>query len=80
VVWPWKGGVQRAVVELKILRGALEKALERGIEQTLEYRDRCGAAEAHLVIFDRDPARRWEEKIYRRVEDRGAGKVVVWGM
>jgi hypothetical protein len=81
VVWPWKGGTQRAVIELKILRGSKEKTLEQGLAQTLEYVDRCGgAAEAHLVIFDRNPTRSWEEKIYRQEEERGGRKVVVWGM
>jgi hypothetical protein len=80
VVWPWKGGVQKAAIELKILRGSLEKTLARGIEQILAYQDRTGAPEAHLVIFDREPAKPWSEKIYRRVEDRAGRRVVVWGM
>ncbi|MBI4605139.1 MAG: ATP-binding protein [Planctomycetes bacterium] len=84
VVWPRKGSdegrEQRAVIELKVLRGDLEKALQLGLEQTLEYQDRTASPEAHLVIFDRRPERSWAEKLYRRVEDRGGRKVVVWGM
>ncbi|MBI4606607.1 MAG: ATP-binding protein [Planctomycetes bacterium] len=84
VVWPLKGSdegrEQRAVIELKVLRGDLEKAVQLGLEQTLEYQDRTAAAEAHLVIFDRRPERSWAEKIYRRVEERGGREVVVWGM
>ena len=80
VVWPWKGGVQRSVIELKLLRGDPARVIDRGIEQTLAYQDRSGAEEAHLVIFDRDAAKPWPEKIYRRVEDRGGRKVAVWGM
>ncbi|MBI4604423.1 MAG: ATP-binding protein, partial [Planctomycetes bacterium] len=86
-IWPWKGerggpgGVQKVVIELKILRSSAAKTLEQGLAQTLEYQDRSGgASEAHLVIFDPDPKKAWSEKIYRRVEDRGGRKVVVWGI
>jgi type II secretory pathway predicted ATPase ExeA len=83
VIWPWKGGVQRAVIEIKLLRprDSAAKVLERGLTQTIEYQDRSGgASEAHLVIFDRDPTKPWAEKIYRRVEERGGRKIVVWGV
>jgi hypothetical protein len=80
VVWPWKGGVQKVAIELKVLRKSLERTIEQGIEQTLAYRDRTGAPEAHLVIFDRDPVKPWSDKIFRRVEERGGRKVLVWGM
>jgi hypothetical protein len=52
VVWNYPGGVQRAVIELKLLRDSLEKTLTTGLAQTWEYADRSGAEEAHLVIFD----------------------------
>ncbi len=81
VLWPHVTGTQRIVIELKILRSSKEKTLEQGLAQTLEYLDRSGgAAEAHLVIFDREAKKPWEEKIYRRVEERGGRSVVVWGM
>ncbi len=83
VIWPLRNGVQQAVIELKLLRprDSASKVLEQGFKQTLEYVDRSGgASEAHLVIFDRDPKKTWEEKIYRRAEDRGGRRVVVWGM
>jgi hypothetical protein len=37
--------------------------------------DRCGAEEGHLLIFDRDPNRSWEEKIWEK-EVEG---IRVWG-
>jgi hypothetical protein len=84
VIWPAAGaaagGEQQVVIELKLLRGDLEKTIEQGLAQTLEYQDRTGAPEAHLVIFDRRPGRTWEEKLFRRVEERGGRRVVVWGM
>ncbi|NOT63556.1 MAG: ATP-binding protein, partial [Acidobacteria bacterium] len=36
VLWPHSGGVQRIVLELKILRKALDKTIAEGLEQTLE--------------------------------------------
>ncbi|QEP44078.1 ATP-binding protein [Ectothiorhodospiraceae bacterium BW-2] len=56
--------VQIVVIELKILHGSLEKIVEEGIAQTLDYSDKCGAEESHLVIFDRDATTSWEEKIW----------------
>ena len=79
--------VQRAVIELKVLHKSLDQTIADGLRQTWEYADRCGADEAHLVIFDRRPGRSWEEKLFRRAEvHRGtperpvAFPVTVWGM
>ena len=96
VVWPVRGGrdvdtgegeagrtpafVQRVVVECKVVRGSLARTIERGLEQTREYMDRCGAEEGHLVVFDRTPGRTWEEKVFRREETGGGAPVTVWGM
>ncbi len=80
VVWNTPAGVQRAVIELKLLRGSLEATLREGLAQTWEYADRCGAAEAHLVIFDRRPGRSWEERIWQRAERHNDLTIAVWGM
>ena len=48
--------------------------------QTAAYMDRCAAEAGHLVIFDRDETRRWEEKIFRRREAVGGIGIEVWGM
>ena len=80
VIWPYPGGMQKAVIELKILYNSLERTLEDGLAQTWEYMDRCSTDDGHLVIFDRDPQVAWEEKIFSR-EDRSRGKAIkVWGM
>jgi hypothetical protein len=75
------------VIELKVLHKSLDQTIADGLRQTWEYADRCGAEEAHLVIFDRRPERTWEERIFRREEVyRGtterpvAFPVTVWGM
>jgi hypothetical protein len=87
VVWPYgEDQVQRVVIELKILYGSLERTIEDGLEQTWKYMDRCGADEGHLVIFDRDPGKAWESKIFRREENfqpearLNLQPITVWGV
>ncbi len=84
VLWPYSSPdgeqVQRAVIKLKILYKTLEKTLEEGLKQTWEYTDRCNAAEAHLIIFDRREDRTWDEKVFRREEIFEEHPITVWGM
>jgi hypothetical protein len=80
VIWPYPGGRQRMVIELKILHKSLERTLTTGLEQTWAYMDRCGAEEGHLVIFDRTPGKAWEEKLFRRQESCHGCSILVWGM
>ena len=56
VVWKHPAGVQRVVIELKLLRGSLESTLQEGLAQTWEYTDRCGAeavSYTHLDVYKR---------------------------
>ncbi|MDE0219046.1 MAG: hypothetical protein OXJ90_07230, partial [Spirochaetaceae bacterium] len=81
IVWLQGGRERRWVVECKVRRGDLERAIAEGIEQTLAYIDRCTAEAGHLIVFDRSPERSWEQKIFRRTAPPGAGApVTVWGM
>lgn len=66
VVWPYKDGVQEVVLELKIRYGDLEKTIQKGLEQTAEYMDKCGTSLGHLIVFDRDPGKPWNVKIFHR--------------
>ena len=68
-----KWNKQTFVIELKI------KHRERGAEQLADYMDKTGA-EGHLILFDRDPRRSWEEKISHEIIDIGTKKVHVWNM
>ena len=79
IQWPRQGAEQRCVIEGKILRGRLEKMLEKGLPQTAGYMDRCAAAEGHLVIFDRSK-KPWKENVYRRIEEFDGTPTQVWGM
>jgi hypothetical protein len=71
--------MQRIVLELKIQRGSLEPLLQTGLAQTVEYAQRCGADEAHLLIFDRRPGTPWEERVWQREESYDGMTVNVWG-
>ncbi|MBM3734972.1 MAG: ATP-binding protein [Acidobacteria bacterium] len=78
--WPWKGGEQRIVIELKLTRKApTEKWLDEGLAQTAEYLQRTGLGEGHLVLFDRSE-RTWDEKVYRTRREHGGRIIEVWGM
>jgi hypothetical protein len=85
VEWPvdeaqgYWGEVQRVVIELKILRKGLEATVAEGLAQTADYASRCGAAEAHLMIFDRTPGKSWDERIWQRQEAVGGRSIGVWG-
>ena len=83
LVWPLPGdagGMQKVVIECKLLHRGLERTLGEGLEQTRAYMDLCGSSEGHLVIFDRTGGKSWEEKVYRRDETEGGSPVTVWGM
>ena len=99
VLWPQREGLpsdlwRRFVVECKVLRDGdrrgLQGTIERGLEQTLGYMDKCGSGEGHLVVFDRtgeaqgadsrDGGKGWEDRLFRREEAKDGRKVVVWGM
>ena len=87
IVWPPSGPegakvagpARRHVVECKVLRGGLESTIREGVEQTLDYVDKCRAESGHLVVFDRTESKPWEEKLYRREESLGGRPVTVWG-
>ena len=83
IVWPAGAPPERTrrmVIECKLLRGGLERAIREGVAQTRGYLDRCGAAEGHLVIFDRTPGKEWREKLFRRQETGIGVPITVWGM
>ncbi|MBF0225755.1 MAG: ATP-binding protein [Desulfobacterales bacterium] len=82
VIWPYPKGIQKEVIELKILYKSLEKTISAGLEQTYDYMDRVGRDEGHLVIFDRSVSKTWEEKIFCRkdIYKNKNKTITVWGM
>ncbi len=85
VLWPREAGQpsdlwQRIVIECKVLRGSdrksLEGTIERGVEQTLGYMEKCHAAEGHLVLFDRREEA--DAQAHGQSEPQDDGPVTVW--
>lgn len=72
----WKE--QTFVIELKIKHG--EETLNKGLLQTSEYMDLCGASEGHLLIFDRDPDKSWSDKISSEVVNFNSKLINIWTM
>jgi hypothetical protein len=83
--WPldeqqgYHGPVQRIIIELKILHKSMAITLAAGLPQTADYADRCGADEAHLLIFNRQEGVSWDEKIWWREENHAGRVIQVWG-
>jgi len=71
---------QKVVIECKVLHRDLDSTIRDGLEQTAAYMDRCGAAEGHLVVFDRTEGKPWNEKLFRRDEQQHGVPITVWGM
>lgn len=75
------GPVQRVVLELKILRGDLETAIAKGLEQTSGYMDLAGSVdEGLLIIFDRSGAKTWDERIWHETRHYNGRAITIWGM
>ena len=54
---------------MKVIQRSLDTTLAQGLQQTAEYMDRCAASEGHLILFDRNSEKMWEQK--------GVGKYTV---
>ncbi len=74
------GETQRIVLELKIRYGSLEATLADGLPQTADYAARCGANEAHLLIFDRRTQVSWEDRIWQDTADQDSCTITIWGL
>ena len=86
IEWPvdeqagFHGEVQKIVLELKLQYGTSDTIQQKGLIQTAEYADYCGADEAHLIIFDRHPETSWEQKISCHTAQQGDREIIVWGL
>ena len=71
------------MLELKTIRPnghGPARVLAEGLEQTASYAAQSGAEEAHLLVCDERPGRGWDEKIYKRSENRGNREIHLWGL
>ncbi|MBF0471737.1 MAG: ATP-binding protein, partial [Gammaproteobacteria bacterium] len=73
------GEIQRIVIEIKIQHKSWEATLAEGLPQVADYADKAGAAEAHLLIFNRDPEVSWEEKNTSTRQQQGNYTIAIWG-
>ena len=83
IIWPQDDRVRRFVIECKVLhpRRSLGGTIDEGVEQTAGYVDRCAAEAGHLVIFDRNERRSWDDKVFHHRRPSAGGRDVhVWGM
>jgi hypothetical protein len=64
-------------IELKIRYG--EKYIEDGLDQTFRYMDLHCCNEGWIVVFDRRPTVKWEDKLYMRKETVDGKTVTVVG-
>ena len=88
LMWPREPGQpsdlwERFVVECKVLRDSDRKSLawtvEEGVKQTLDYMEKCGAEEGHLVVIDRRTGAKERRRSEAEAEGRGRRQgVVVW--
>jgi hypothetical protein len=56
IYWPWSGGEQREVLELKVWRDRQADPLNRGLSQLSSYLDTLDIDHGALLIFDRRSA------------------------
>ncbi len=72
----------KQVIECKVVgeKKGLESTIDKGLEQTAWYMDRCAAEAGHLVVFELRPNKSWEERVFRRDPEPGAPPITVWGM
>jgi len=80
LIWPYKSGVQEVVIELKLRYGDLESTIEKGLEQTREYMDKCGTEEGYLLIFNRAEGVPWDEKIFKQTRNYKTLSITIYGM
>jgi hypothetical protein len=65
-------------VELKIRYG--DKYIEEGVKQLLDYMDTLGSWEGWLVVFDRRPDVKWDDKIYTEKRTADGKTITIVGL
>ena len=80
VKWPYQNQMQKIIIELKILYKSIEETIKQGLIQTKAYMDKCGSDYGHLVIFDRNKEKSWDEKIFHKIEKQENKTIHIWGM
>jgi hypothetical protein len=68
---------QTILVELKIKHNL--KSMADGLRQIASYMDTSSASEGHLIIFDKDPKKTWENKIFHNLDTSQEKVIHIWG-
>ncbi|MEM7182862.1 MAG: AAA-like domain-containing protein [Spirochaetota bacterium] len=72
--------IQKIVVECKLIHKSKEKTLAEGLQQTLDYKDKCAGEEAYLILFDKAENKSWQEKTYLENHFYQETEIIVLGM
>ncbi|MGE5340121.1 MAG: AAA-like domain-containing protein [Candidatus Omnitrophota bacterium] len=80
ISWPYNDGIQNVVIELKLKYGRMEATIEKGLDQTWEYMDKCGTSEGYLLVVNRAKKTSWKEKIFKKEKTVKNVKIMVYGM
>lgn len=78
IEWPFANGLQRIVIEIKILRG--DQSITKGLEQTAQYLDTVNANEGYLLIVDKTPNKPWSDKIFNEQQKMNKYTIGIWGV
>lgn len=76
------GPVQKIFLEVKIKYGTLETEISKALEQSYNYLERLHGElkEGHIIIFDRDSSKSWDEKLYQIDREYNGCQFKIWGM
>ena len=82
VIWPYRDpqAVQKVVLELKLRYENLAKTIEKGLEQTWQYMDKCGTKEGYLLVFDTSKKTSWKDKIFKKEKSFNRTQIKIYGM
>jgi hypothetical protein len=82
IIWPYdkNKAVQHAVIELKLQYDRLDTTIKKGLEQTWQYMDKCGASEGFLLVISRSKKKTWKDKIFKQEKDYKGTKILVYGL
>jgi hypothetical protein len=82
VIWPYcdSQAMQKVVLELKLRYESLAKTIEKGLEQTWQYMDKCGTKEGYLLVFDTSKKASWKDKIFQKEKSFNGTRIKIYGM
>ncbi|HLP46798.1 MAG TPA: AAA-like domain-containing protein [Candidatus Kapabacteria bacterium] len=82
LIWPYRDSqaMQKVVLELKLRYESLAKTIEKGLEQTWQYMDKCGTKEGYLLVFDTSKKASWKDKIFKKEKSFNGTRIKIYGM